>query len=198
MFLPTIVNQIGFSRLASQGLSAPPFLFAFFVVLVTALVSDRLKSRSGPIMFHAVLALTGYIFLAIAGALQFGYIVRYLAVFPICAGFFSAVTIVITWTVNNQQSDEGKGTGMAMLNVIGQMGPLVGTRLYPDSEAPYYVKGMSVCAVAMALVAVLAFALALLLKAENGNRHGRQLESTPEDETLVGERRVREVFRYMT
>ncbi|KAK1814221.1 hypothetical protein LTR12_011420 [Friedmanniomyces endolithicus] len=151
VFLPTIVHSMGYSTLASQGLSAPPFLFAFVAVLITAFLSDRLRSRSVPMIFHAFLAMSGYILLAVAGTLRFGHLVRYLAVFPICAGFFSAVTIVITWTVNNQPSDEGKGTGMAMLNVIGQMGPLLGTRLYPDAEGPYYVKGMSVCAVAMAM-----------------------------------------------
>ncbi|KAK4494609.1 hypothetical protein PRZ48_013965 [Zasmidium cellare] len=173
VFLPTILNSMGYTRLAAQGLSAPPFLFAFFVVLITTLVSDRVKSRSIPMIVHALLAMSGYIFLAIAGVWQIGHTLRYLAVFPICSGFFSAVAIVITWTINNQASDEGKGTGMAVLNVIGQMGPLLGTRLYPDSDAPYFVTGMSVCAVAMALVAVLAFVLRLVLQRENAGRRDR-------------------------
>ncbi|RMY81546.1 hypothetical protein D0864_08267 [Hortaea werneckii] len=188
VFLPTIVSNMGFSQRASQGLSAPPFLFAFFVVLVTAFLSDRIKSRSIPMIFHATLAMLGYIVLAIAGATHLGHTLRYLAVFPICAGFFSAVTIVITWTVNNQPSDEGKGTGMAMLNIIGQMGPLVGTRLYPDAEAPYYVKGMAVCAVSMAMVAGLALALRLVLKAQNAksSRVWHVHEPEAEGEALVG------------
>ncbi|TKA64814.1 hypothetical protein B0A55_10552 [Friedmanniomyces simplex] len=201
VFLPTIVHAMGFSTLASQGLSAPPFLFAFAAVLATALLSDRLRSRSVPMMFHALLAMTGYIFLAIAGAFRFGHVLRYLAVFPICAGFFSAVTIVITWTVNNQHSDEGKGTGMAMLNVIGQLGPLLGTRLYPDAEGPYYVKGMSVCAGAMAMVGVLAFALRVVLLAENARRRRRWKgpEEEEEGEALVGSRRSSsEPFMYLT
>jgi MFS family permease len=177
VFLPTIVHAIGFNRLSSQGLSAPPFLFAFVAVLITAFVSDRLKSRSVPMMFHAALALGGYLFLTIAGRVQLeSHILRYLAVYPICAGFFSAVTIVITWTVNNQASDEGKGTGMAVLNVIGQMGPLVGTRLYPDSDGPYYVRGMAVCAGAMATVCVLAFVLRLVLLRENKKMRLRATE----------------------
>ena len=177
VFLPTIVNSMGFSRLASQGLSAPPFLFAFVVVLVTAFVSDRLKSRSIPMMFHALLAMSGYILATVAGALHSGPTLRYLATFPICGGFFSAVTVVITWTVNNQASDEGKGTGMAILNVIGQMGPLVGTRLYPDHDAPYYVTGMSVCAGAMSIVFILAFALRMVLRRENRKRGPRWKEA---------------------
>lgn len=194
VFLPTIVSQMGFSELAAQGLSAPPFLFSFFIVIVTASVSDRIRSRSIPMVFHAVLAMSGYIFLAIAGAFQFGHITRYLAVFPICAGFFSAVTIVITWTVNNQASDEGKGTGMAVLNVIGQMGPLLGTRLYPDNEAPYYVKGMSICAGAMALVGILALVLRFVLIRQNRRSLAKGREG--EGERLVGRSGNRD-FVYM-
>ncbi|KAK0277411.1 hypothetical protein LTR91_006040 [Friedmanniomyces endolithicus] len=198
VFLPTIVHSMGYSTLASQGLSAPPFLFAFLAVLTTAFLSDRLRSRSGPMIFHACLAMAGYILLAVAGTLRFGHLVRYLAVFPICAGFFSAVTIVITWTVNNQPSDEGKGTGMAMLNVIGQMGPLLGTRLYPDAEGPYYVKGMSVCAVAMAMVGILAFTLRMVLKAENARRKSGWREAEEEEgEALVGSRSKSEPFIYL-
>ena len=83
------------------------------------------------------------------------------------AGFFSAITIIITWTINNQESDTKKGTGMVMLNIIGQLGPLLGTRLYPDSDKPYYVKGMLVCAGFMFLVFVLSWILRAILAREN-------------------------------
>ena len=192
VFLPTILSHMGFSRLAAQGLAAPPFLFSFVVVLVTAVLSDRLQSRSMPMLFHASLACTGYIFLALAGALNWegplAHILRYAAIFPICAGFFSAVTIVITWTVNNQHSDEGKGTGMAILNVIGQLGPLVGTRLYPDAEGPFYVKGMSVCAAAMAIVGILALTLRVVLKRENAKQLKQEALGVAEGEGLIQRR----------
>lgn len=173
VFLPTIVNNMGYSRLQSQALSAPPFLFAFFSVLLTAFLSDRLRSRSGPMLFHATLALTGYTLATIAGMAHARPILRYLTVFPICAGFFSALTVVITWTVNLQHTDEGKGTGMAVLNIIGQMGPLVGTRLYPEQQGPYYVQGMTVCAGMMMGVLVLAYFLRVVLKQENARRRRR-------------------------
>lgn len=195
VFLPTIVNQMGNSALASQGLSAPPNLFAFITVLITALVSDRIQSRSGPMIFHALLAMSGYLFLALAGMFHFGHTLRYLAVFPICAGFFSAVTIVITWTLNNQTSDEGKSAGMAVLNIVGQMGPLLGTRLYPDADAPYYTTGMTICAIAMGLVAVLAFILRLVLQRANARQ---RRWSAAEGEGLVGDGRTDKTLVYIT
>lgn len=168
VFLPTIVNSMGFSERSSQGLSAPPFLVAFIAVVVTAIVSDRMKSRSIPLLFHLAVACCGYSFMALAGFLGLELtILRYLTIYLICAGFFSAITLIITWTVNNQESDEGKGTGMAILNIIGQCGPLVGTRLYPDSDKPYFLLGMTVCAAMMAVAAVLVLLLRFDLKRQN-------------------------------
>ena len=54
-----------------------------------------------------------------------------------------------------------------MLNVLGQFGPLVGTRIYPDSDKPYYIRGMTTCGAFMLLVGLLATGLRLILEQEN-------------------------------
>lgn len=69
--------------------------------------------------------------------------------------------------MDNKPAGEGKGTGMAILNIVGQCGPLIGTRLYPDTDGPWYMKGMTVCSLFMLLVAILAFSLRILLQREN-------------------------------
>ncbi|KAI9815352.1 MAG: hypothetical protein M1832_005490, partial [Thelocarpon impressellum] len=167
VFLPTIIKEMGHSSLSSQGLSAPPFLVAFFVVIATAYFSDRLRSRSWFVCLHALLGGAGYTLMAVAGNLNWGPTWRYIGVYPAAAGFFSAITIIITWTINNQPTDSAKGTGMAMLNLIGQCGPLLGTRLYPAADAPLYTRGMAVCAAFMGLVFCLALVLRGVLAREN-------------------------------
>jgi hypothetical protein len=56
VFLPTIIRDMGYSTLASQALSAPPFLLAFVVVLVTASLSDRYQRRSSFLIFHSLVS----------------------------------------------------------------------------------------------------------------------------------------------
>jgi len=136
-------------------------------VLVVAIVSDRLRTRSYPIMVVAIMAMTGYVLLALAEALGLPHVFRYLCLFPITAGFFSAVTLTITWSMDNQQSEEGKGTGVALLNYVGQLGPFVGTGLYPTRDAPYYTNGHAVCACFMGLIVILTVVLQKLLAREN-------------------------------
>lgn len=178
---------MGYSALTSQALSTPPYLVAFITVLLTAYLSDRHRIRYLFVIFHSLLAASGYALIAIAGWQRASIAWRYAGVFPSTIGFFSAITIIITWTINNQDSDSKKGTGVAILNVIGQLGPLVGVHLYPESDGPYYVKGMSICAVFMATVAVLAIMLSVLLATQNRTTSRICSAVETEDEGLLEE-----------
>ncbi|CAZ83153.1 unnamed protein product [Tuber melanosporum] len=161
VFLPTILKDMGYTSIHAQALSAPPYLFAFFLVLLSTYLSDRLRSRSYPILILSLIASLGYLTLAAtshiqsslnaAGALA----VNYVSIFLAAGGVFSAIALVMVWNVNNSESESGRGTGMAILQVVGQCGPLLGTRLYPEDEGPYYVRGMAVCGAAMAAVVLL-------------------------------------------
>ena len=167
VFLPTIIEDMGHSAVKSQALSAPPYLVAFFVVVLTAYCSDKFRSRGVFICLHAFLAASGYAVVAIAGMLRARAAWRYFGVYLASSGFFSAITLLITWTINNQDSDAKKGTGIAMLNIIGQMGPLVGVHLFPETQAPYYVQGMAICAGFMTIVGLLSLLLRTMLLAKN-------------------------------
>ena len=138
--------------------------------------------------------------MAIAGSVEARAKWRYVGVYPAAMGFFSVVTIIITWTINNQDSDSKKGTSVAMLNYIGQLGPLVGVHLYPDSDQPYYVKGMTICACFMATVAVLAYALRRILDTKNRKMVIEESKADGEDEGLVVQNladQARRHFKFM-
>ncbi|KAK4140347.1 high-affinity nicotinic acid transporter, partial [Dichotomopilus funicola] len=152
VFLPTILHTMGHSPSTAQLLSAPPYLLAFATVLLTAHISDISRVRSPWLIAHALASAAGYTVLALAEGplgLEPGSWLRYLAVYPAASGFFSVVVLTIAWSVNNQRGAARRGAGFALLQVVGQCGPLVGTRLYPDRDGPYYTRGMAVCAGAM-------------------------------------------------
>ncbi|RCI08500.1 hypothetical protein L249_8943 [Ophiocordyceps polyrhachis-furcata BCC 54312] len=188
VFLPLLVRDMGHGPVTAQALSAPPFLFAAAVVVVTARLSDRLRGRTAPLVFHAITSATGYALLAAAPLLRLSPLVRYLALFPAAAGFFSVVTLVITWNINNQPGRHGQGLAFALMQFIGQLGPLVGTRLYPARHAPFYTPGMLVCACAMSTVAVLGLVLRRLLRRRNlGMDRADDEKLAEERERLVGQ-----------
>jgi MFS family permease len=202
VFLPTIIHQLGFTSLASQALSAPPYLLSFIVVILAARRSDKHHNRSSHIIFYAYLAASGYLLSFLAALFSLHSIIRYIAVYPACVGFFTCVTLIITWTINNQDSDSKKGTGVAMLQFLGQCGPLLGTRLYPEREGPDYLKGNFVCAAFMILVGILAWALRVVLRRQNEKRKRKWFDGGGREEgeafiTGGARPRKREIFLFM-
>lgn len=207
VFLPTILTAMGHSPLQAQALAAPPYLVSFVLVFAVAHVSDRARSRGVLVALHALASAVGYAALALSeGRVPAGSMLRYAAVFPAAGGFFGVVVLTVAWAVNNQASPSRRAGGFALLQAVGQCGPLLGTRLYPDAHAPFYTPGMSICAVAMIGVAVLALGLRFYLARLNRNMdaeesQGRETAVEDEEEQgLVGrsgESRTRYRFRYM-
>lgn len=112
-----------------------------------------------------------------------------MAIYPIATGVFGVVSLVIPWTLNNQDTPSKRGAGMVVLNVVGQMGPLLGTRVYPrveGAEGGSNRFGMAVCAVAMGVVGVAAGGLRGMLR--RGNVRGEEEERRRGGR---GERRMR-------
>jgi cyanate permease len=184
VFLPKIMTQMGHDTLTSQALSAPPYLAAFVIVLFTAHMSDRRRARTVPLVFHALASAAGYAVLALSEPLHIPAFIRYIAVYPAAIGFFNVVTLTIAWNINNQASETRQGGGFAILQFVGQCGPLVGTRLYPDREGPYYTRGMTTCAIAMLVVALLAVVLRFYLRHQNRKMDLAENEG-PDHETMV-------------
>lgn len=154
----------------AQALSVPPYIFAFFVILITAWLSDRFQSRSVPLFILCGMNAFGYSLLALAGLLHktltklssdisdveapsswwedrisssafatshsSTVAISYLGVVLAAGTIFAIVSLIITWNGNNSESESGRGTGMAILQAVGQCGPLLGTRLYPQNQGP--------------------------------------------------------------
>ncbi len=66
LFVPTIIRALGYTATIAQLFTVPPNLAAFFLVLVSAGFSDRLRAR-GPFMLGGcLLAIIGYAMLIAA------------------------------------------------------------------------------------------------------------------------------------
>lgn len=65
VFLPTILKDMGYSSIRAQGLSAPPNLAAFFVLLAVTFASDRVGDRTLFLIPLATMAGIGYLLLAL-------------------------------------------------------------------------------------------------------------------------------------
>ncbi|KAF7625167.1 hypothetical protein AFLA_002041 [Aspergillus flavus NRRL3357] len=197
-FLPTIIQEMGYTSVNAQGLSAPPYFASFLLCIVAALISDRWGHRGLVITVSAVVGMVGYLILAaVEDEHKTG--VRYFGVWLATCGVFPALSINITWLLNNQGGDSKKGAGMAILAVFGQCSSFVSSSAFPDSEGPFYVRGCAIGCALTGLIAVLTLGLYLKLRHENRRRDRMYGTVDPDvrvDVTREGDNHPQ--FRYLT
>jgi hypothetical protein len=115
--------------------------------------------------------------------------------------FFTSNFLLIASAPDNQGSDTRRGGGIVLLNIIGQCGPFLGTNVFPDAEAPRYVKGMTICAAFMFFTAFLALSLRVLLIFENrrlDKKYGPRIEDPAKyADAPVAEDNYGAKFRYV-
>lgn len=119
---------------------------------------------------------------------------RYAGITLAASTIFSIVAIVIVWNGNNSETETSRGAGQALLQMLGQCGPLLGTRLYPDSHGPEYITGSTVCAMSMLVVCILVGVQRWRLKRINRERDKEELMARAESVDGEG---VQKRFRFM-
>ncbi|KAI1810652.1 retrograde regulation protein 2 [Poronia punctata] len=173
LFVPTIISQIGsFTRLQANGLSAPPYLLTFILMITTSFISDRVRLRGPFVSFFSIISAIGFLLLATTEAAAPRYLGVYLAI-----TIFVSVAILLPWVSNTHNTESKRAGGYAIFAMLGQAGPLLGTNLFPSDEGPYYRKGSWVSFSFCLVVAVTSVFLSLLLHREN-----RELDSMRRDE----------------
>ncbi|KAL6232914.1 hypothetical protein BDW75DRAFT_232414 [Aspergillus navahoensis] len=196
VFLPTILEDMGFESINAQGLTAPPFFVSFILSILTTWLADRFQQRGLTIVFFSLVGAVGYVLLAACTTVA----VRYFGVFLAASGVFPCIANILPWVLNNQGSDTRRGMGIVILNIIGQCGPFLGTNVFPTSDGPRYIRGQSICAAFMFFNAVLALSLRFLLSWENkrlDKKYGPQSQpATPQKGQAIGEENYGYSFRY--
>lgn len=157
VYLPTILSQMGYTALRAQAFSAPPYAVAFVLAVILSYAADKLKTRGILMMIMTAVGITGYFMLA---TIEDNH-TRYAGVWLIVLGLFTFIPLCYSWLVTNSAGESKRGIALVIFGTIGQCSPLLGTRLFPETEKPYYRKGMYVSAgllVAGFVIEVLAIA----------------------------------------
>ena len=125
LFVPTIISNMGsFSKVQSNGLSAPPYVLCFFLIITLCYLSDRYKMRGPFIVFAALVAAVGFIIQATATGVG----ARYFGVF-LAVQVFCCVALTLAWVSNIHSTESKRAGGMVILATLGQCGPLLGTNV---------------------------------------------------------------------
>lgn len=96
VFLPTILEDMGYTAINAQGLSAPPSFVAFLFALITTWIADKTRQRCLVLFCTSVLGGIGYVVLATVESVG----VRYFATFLASAGVFATIPNILALTLS--------------------------------------------------------------------------------------------------
>ncbi|KAI0366510.1 MFS general substrate transporter [Pilatotrama ljubarskyi] len=139
-FLPTLINELGFTPLASQGLTVAPYAVGWFMVFFQAWHSDRTRDRGYHIMLSTAISTVGYIVLAaLAGRGNASRMIggRYFALFLVVGGNYSLFPLVMSWAANVFSPTSKRGVGTAFIVSISNCVSIASPQIYFDSEEDF-------------------------------------------------------------
>lgn len=96
VFLPTILEDMGFTAINAQGLTAPPYFASFLVTIATTWLADRLQQRGLVIALSSLVGAIGYVLLATCTSVG----VRYFGVFLAAVGVFPSIANILPWVLS--------------------------------------------------------------------------------------------------
>ncbi|OAP54466.1 hypothetical protein AYL99_11567 [Fonsecaea erecta] len=141
-FLPTILFELGWTSTRAQVMTIPLYIFGTVVCLTCAFLSDYLKHRFLFIFAGCILAIIAYAILLSYFSVSVA--VRYFALYLLESGIVVAQPGIVGWLSNNLGGHYKRGVGIAMQLAIGNIGGIVGSNIYLQSQAPTYPVGFGV------------------------------------------------------
>ncbi|EHY55003.1 MFS-type transporter efuF [Exophiala dermatitidis] len=203
-FFPSVVQTLGFRRMDTLLLTAPPYLVAILVAIYNNWSADRTRNSSFHVAWPLAAAIIGF---SICAATLSTW-ARYVAMILMVAGGHGANAVVLAWAQKTMIRPRIKrACALAFINATGTLAQILTSFMYPSRTAPRYVIAMSVNS-ATALGAIsLAFTMRVILQRANkkldadsnveeamSSEASFAIEGIPEDERQA----ARRSFRYVT
>ncbi|KAJ5165541.1 uncharacterized protein N7500_007371 [Penicillium coprophilum] len=159
--MPTITKAMGFSSTNAQLTSAPPYVAGAISAIIFARFSDRFYWRMPFVCIPMVIVVVAYsIIMSLNGALEEKKGVAYFAVVLSVIGIYPIQPGAASWNANNIAPASRRAMGIALVNCVGNVGGILGSFMYIETESPRYPTGFGL---SLALAGV-GFFVALFLE----------------------------------
>ncbi|CAO3682485.1 hypothetical protein G6F70_006621 [Rhizopus microsporus] len=168
LFLPSIIQGMGFTDLRAQAMSAPPYAIACAVTVVVAMDADKRRERGLHLAVPAAVGALGYALLV--GLRNHGPVAMYIAACIATTGVFANVPAMLSWFTNNIGGHTKRGVACAFIISVGNIGGAIGGQIYRANDAPLYARANSAALGLMCGAVFFSLLFKWLLMRENARR----------------------------
>ncbi|KAF2106404.1 major facilitator superfamily domain-containing protein [Lophiotrema nucula] len=151
LFMPTILNDLGWTNTKAQLYTVPPYACAVVVAILVAFVSDKTNRRGIYLAAFSLLGISGFCILRWASDPN----VRYAGVFLITLGAFPGGPGFLSWGMNNAAGPAVRAVSSAYIVTLGTAGGVLATWTYRVKDAPKYHTGHTINLSAQVAVLIL-------------------------------------------
>lgn len=127
--LPGIVSNLGYSNVKAQAVTAPPYIFACIVTIMSGVAADRYRQRALAIALPNTMAVFGFVI--IIASIRFHDVpgVTYFGIFLMAGGLYPVSPGVMAWVALNMAGSMKRAAGIALMMSIAQLGVYVSWNL---------------------------------------------------------------------
>ncbi|EXJ93823.1 hypothetical protein A1O1_02216 [Capronia coronata CBS 617.96] len=189
-FFPSVVQTLGFNRMATLLLTSPPYLMAIFVAISNNWSADRTENSSYHVIWPLAVAIIGF---SICAATLSTW-PRYFAMILMVAGGHGANAIVLAWAQKTMIRPRAKrACALAFINATGTLAQISTSFLYPNHSAPRYIIAMSVNSASVLGAIILALVMRVILQRAN-----KRLECSTGPEAVMDSEAQAEIAGFST
>lgn len=137
--LPTITSAMGFSNTNAQLMSVPPYIAGAISSIAFSTLSDHFYWRMPFVVIPFTLVAIGFsVMLGLQGDFENQLGASYTAIVIACIGIYPAMPAATSWAGNNLAPASRRAVGLALNICVGNMGGIMGSYMFFDSNAPEY------------------------------------------------------------
>lgn len=166
LFLPTIINQIGYRATAANLLTVPVYVFACLVTCLVGFSADRFGQRGLFNLGLLSLSFIAYIILAVSRTPALSYFAVYLAT----CGIYPVIPNTIAWMSNNVEGSYKRSVSLGMVISFGNINGAVSSNVYRIRDRPWYTLGHSLVLMYISFGLLTTIGYRWAVKRENAKR----------------------------
>ncbi|KAF8639035.1 hypothetical protein AX17_001759 [Amanita inopinata Kibby_2008] len=166
LFLPSIINQLGYRATPANLLTVPVYVFACIITCVVGYSADRWGHRAYFNLAFFSLGAAGYIILISSRNAALSYFAVYLAT----CGIYPVVPNTIAWASNNVEGSYKRSVSLAMTISFGNINGAVSSNVYRASDRPWYPLGHGLVLMYIGLGLISSIIYLIFLRLENAKR----------------------------
>jgi len=153
-FYPTLVEGLGYSSTTAQFMTAPLYVCAVPAAILLSYLGDRNPSRRAYYL-SAAMSL-GAIFAAVTAGVT-NFTARYVLLCFLNMGLYCTVPLALAFSTSSMGAvePEVRSIALAWMSALGNLAQVYNSYIWPDADAPRYLKGFAVYAALLTLGAAL-------------------------------------------